>query len=129
MTAPGCPIAKVPTGTPAGNLAKGIPACRRAAELGADIALFPEMWSNGYALHGRPVEDWTAEAVDVDGDFVSAFGELARELSEFARQHIAHYKVPRSIDFRDELPRLPTGKLYKRLLRDEYWGDKTSRIV
>ena len=30
-----------------------------------DIALFPEMWSNGYALHGRPVEDWTAEAVDV----------------------------------------------------------------
>ena len=50
-------------------------------------------------------------------------------LAEFAREHIAHYKVPRSIDFRDELPRLPTGKLYKRLLRDEYWGDKTSRIV
>ncbi len=70
-----------PTGTLAGNLAKGILACRRAAELGADIALFPEMWSNGYALHGRPVEDWTAEAVDVDGDFVSAFGELARELN------------------------------------------------
>ena len=43
-----------PTGTLAGNLAKGIQACRRAAELGADIALFPEMWSNGYALHGRP---------------------------------------------------------------------------
>ena len=70
-----------PTGTLAGNLAKGILACRRAAELGADIALFPEMWSNGYALHGRPVEDWTAEAVDVDGDFVSSFGELARELN------------------------------------------------
>lgn len=70
-----------PTGTLAGNLAKGILACRRAAELGADIALFPEMWSNGYALHGRPVEDWTAEAVDADGDFVSAFGELARELN------------------------------------------------
>lgn len=70
-----------PTGTLDGNLAKGILACRRAAELGADIALFPEMWSNGYALHGRPVEDWTAEAVDVDGDFVSAFGELARELN------------------------------------------------
>lgn len=70
-----------PTGTLDGNLAKGILACRRAAELGADIALFPEMWSNGYALHGRPVEDWTAEAVDVDGDFVSAFGELARKLN------------------------------------------------
>ena len=38
-------------------------------------------------------------------------------------------EVPRSIDFEAELPRLPTGKLYKRLLRDRYWGDKTSRIV
>jgi len=35
----------------------------------------------------------------------------------------------RSIDFEAELPRLPTGKLYKRLLRDRYWGNKTSRIV
>ena len=38
-------------------------------------------------------------------------------------------KCPRSIDFEAELPRLPTGKLYKRLLRDRYWGNKTSRIV
>jgi long-chain acyl-CoA synthetase len=38
-------------------------------------------------------------------------------------------KAPRSIDFADELPRLPTGKLYKRLLRDAYWGKKESRIV
>jgi len=37
--------------------------------------------------------------------------------------------VPRSIDYEAELPRLPTGKLYKRLLRDRYWGNKTSRIV
>jgi long-chain acyl-CoA synthetase len=37
--------------------------------------------------------------------------------------------VPRSIDFEAELPRLPTGKLYKRLLRDRYWGDKASRIL
>ncbi|HVM08286.1 MAG TPA: acyl-CoA synthetase [Acidimicrobiales bacterium] len=46
--------------------------------------------------------------------------ELERELIEFARSHIAHYKVPRSIDFIDEMPRLPTGKLYKRVLRDAY---------
>ena len=32
-------------------------------------------------------------------------------------------KCPRSIDFEEELPRLPTGKLYKRVLRDRYWGD------
>jgi long-chain acyl-CoA synthetase len=51
------------------------------------------------------------------------------ELITFCGQHLARFKVPRSIDFEDELPRLPTGKLYKRILRDRYWGDKTSRIV
>ncbi len=51
------------------------------------------------------------------------------ELIAFCGQHLARQKVPRSIDFEEELPRLPTGKLYKRLLRDRYWGDKKSRIV
>ncbi len=46
--------------------------------------------------------------------------ELAEELRAFARAEIAHYKVPRVIDFRAELPRLPTGKLYKKPLRQEY---------
>ena len=55
--------------------------------------------------------------------------DLAQELIAFTREHIAHYKCPRSIDFEAELPRLPTGKLYKRLLRDEYWGKTGSRIV
>jgi len=55
--------------------------------------------------------------------------ELEQELLAFCRQHLASYKCPRSVDFEDELPRLPTGKLYKRLLRDRYWGDSTSRIV
>jgi fatty-acyl-CoA synthase len=45
---------------------------------------------------------------------------LARELTEYLRDRIAHYKVPRAIDFIDEMPRLPTGKLYKRVLRDRY---------
>jgi long-chain acyl-CoA synthetase len=56
-------------------------------------------------------------------------GATAEELIAFCGQHLARQKVPRSVDFEDELPRLPTGKLYKRLLRDRYWGDKTSRIV
>lgn len=55
--------------------------------------------------------------------------ELERELLAFARERIAHYKAPRSIDFFDELPRLPTGKLYKRLLRDRYWGVTGTTIV
>ena len=54
---------------------------------------------------------------------------LEGELLAYAREHIAHYKCPKSVDFRDELPRLPTGKLYKRLLKDEYWGKTGSRIV
>ena len=55
--------------------------------------------------------------------------DLAEELIVFCSQSLSRQKVPRSIDFEAELPRLPTGKLYKRLLRDRYWGDKTSRIV
>ncbi len=51
------------------------------------------------------------------------------ELLAFCAKHLARQKVPRSIEFEAELPRLPTGKLYKRLLRDRYWGNKTSRIV
>jgi long-chain acyl-CoA synthetase len=54
---------------------------------------------------------------------------FAEELIAFCRQHLAHIKCPRSVDFAAELPRLPTGKLYKRVLRDRYWGDRTSCIV
>ena len=55
--------------------------------------------------------------------------QTVEELLAFCGRHLARQKVPRSIDFEAELPRLPTGKLYKRLLRDRYWGDRTSRIV
>jgi acyl-CoA synthetase (AMP-forming)/AMP-acid ligase II len=48
---------------------------------------------------------------------------LSKELIAFCRQHLADIKCPRSIDFRPELPRHPTGKLYKRLLKDEYWAN------
>ncbi|WP_326644778.1 AMP-binding protein [Nonomuraea fuscirosea] len=47
--------------------------------------------------------------------------ELEAELIAYCRERLAHYKCPKSVDFRPELPRHPTGKLYKRLLRDEYW--------
>lgn len=70
-----------PCGTLESNLKKGIASCRRAKELGADIALFPEMWSNGYRIYNRPVEVWTAEAIPADGAFVRAFGSLAKELN------------------------------------------------
>ncbi len=54
---------------------------------------------------------------------------MAEELIAFCREHLAHLKCPRSIDFEDTLPRLPTGKLYKRQLRDKYWQGHKSRIL
>ena len=60
---------------------------------------------------------------------VEANPALADELIAFVRERLAPYKCPRSIDFEPEIPRLPTGKLYKRLLKDRYWGKKNSRIV
>ncbi len=54
---------------------------------------------------------------------------LQEELMAYAREHIAHFKCPRSVDFEEKLPRLPTGKLYKRLLKDRYWGKTDSKIV
>ena len=69
------------------------------------------------------------KAIVQPADGVQPDEDLAEELLGYARERIAHYKCPKSVDFRDELPRLPTGKLYKRLLKDEYWGKTGSRIV
>ncbi|HEY3623039.1 MAG TPA: AMP-binding protein [Roseiarcus sp.] len=55
--------------------------------------------------------------------------ETEAELIAFCREHLAHQKCPRSIDFEAELPRLPTGKLYKASLRERYWKGRQSRIV
>ena len=55
--------------------------------------------------------------------------DLERELLAHCRERLGGYKGPRTVDFVEELPRLPNGKLLKRGLRDRYWGDSTSRIV
>jgi long-chain acyl-CoA synthetase len=59
-------------------------------------------------------------AVIQPADGVEGSADLAEDLLRYAREHLARYKVPRVVDFRPELPRLPTGKLYKQGLRDEY---------
>ncbi len=81
------------------------------------------------AVFGVPNEDMGEEvkAVVQAAEGIEPNEALAAELLAFAKEHIAGYKVPRTLDFLPELPRLPTGKLYKRLLRDEYWGQKSSR--
>jgi len=83
------------------------------------------------AVFGVPNEDLGEEvkAVVQPMPGIRPSPALAEELSAFCRQHLAHIKCPRSIDFEEQLPRLPTGKLYKRLLRDRYWGERKSRIV
>jgi len=47
---------------------------------------------------------------------------LEAELIAYCKDKISHVKCPKSVDFEEELPRHPTGKLYKRLLKDRYWS-------
>ena len=83
------------------------------------------------AVIGVPNEDLGEEvkAVVQPAPGVDPGPELEQELITFCREHLAHYKCPRTVDFEAELPRLPTGKLYKRLLRDRYWQGHESSIV
>lgn len=69
-----------PTGNLEENKKKGIRYCKMAKEAGADIALFPEMFSNGYDICERTFAEWEKEAVSAEDDFVTCFGELAKEL-------------------------------------------------
>ena len=62
------------------NLEKGLESCRKARDMGADIALFPEMWSCGYRIYDRPREEWIREAIPADGAFAEAFREAAASL-------------------------------------------------
>ncbi|HJR25001.1 MAG TPA: AMP-binding protein [Acidimicrobiales bacterium] len=97
------------------------------------VNVYPQEAENVLALHpkvadvavfGVPNEDFGEEvkAVAQPVDMADAGPELERELIAYCREHLADVKCPRSVDFRDELPRHPTGKLYKRLLKDEYWA-------
>jgi long-chain acyl-CoA synthetase len=104
------------------------------------VNVYPQEAENVLAVHpkvadvavlGVPNDEFgeevkaVVEPVSID----QAGPELERELIAYCRQHLADVKCPRSIDFRAELPRHPTGKLYKRLLKDEYWKGHESRII
>jgi long-chain acyl-CoA synthetase len=55
--------------------------------------------------------------------------ELEAELIAYCRAWLGHYECPRTVDFESELPRLPSGKLLKRLIKDRYWQGHTSRVI
>ena len=83
------------------------------------------------AVVGAPCEEMGEQVVAViqPMDHTDDQAALAAELMAFARANLSHVKSPRRIDFMAELPRHPTGKLYKRLIRDAYWGKGEGRIV
>ncbi len=83
------------------------------------------------AVFGVPNEEFGEEvkAVVQPVNMADAGPALAEELIAFCRQSLSAIKCPRSIDFEAELPRHPTGKLYKRLLKDRYWVGHSKRIA
>jgi len=83
------------------------------------------------AVFGIPHDDFGEEvkAVVQPAPGVEPDDELRELLFAYAREHLAGFKVPRSIDFVDELPRDPAGKLFKRRLRDPYWAQRATQIV
>ena len=70
----------LPCKTTKENLAKGMEACRKAKEMGADIALLPEMWSVGYSIPSD-ISALKSTAIGRDSDFVEEFGKLAKEIN------------------------------------------------
>ena len=83
------------------------------------------------AVFGIPNDDFGEEvkAVVQPKNMADAGPDLEAELIEFCRSEISAIKCPRSIDFEEELPRHPTGKLYKRLLKDRYWPQQGKELV
>ena len=85
------------------------------------------------AVIGIPNEDFGEEVkaivqpTEMPAD-AKAAAHLEQTLIDYCRGHLADVKCPRSVDFREELPRHATGKLYKRLLKDEYWAEANRSI-
>lgn len=90
-------------------------------EVENELALHPAV--TDVAVIGVPNDDLGEEvkAVVIAARSADAGDALGRELIDYSRSRLAHYKCPVSVDFVGELPRLPTGKLLKRQLRDAYW--------
>jgi acyl-coenzyme A synthetase/AMP-(fatty) acid ligase len=95
------------------------------AEIEAALEQHPGIYD--VAVFGIPSEEWgeVVHATVVRSPGSSLTGE---EITAFAREHLASYKVPRSVDFTDELPRTGSGKLLKRQLRAPYWVGRTAQV-
>lgn len=79
------------------------------------------------AVFGVPDDDW-GEAVKAVVVLKPGMQATAEEIIATAAQHLASYQKPKSVDFVESLPKAPTGKILKRMLRDPYW-EKGERKV
>jgi acyl-CoA synthetase (AMP-forming)/AMP-acid ligase II len=95
------------------------------AEIEAVLHSHPSVMDAG--VIGIPNEEW-GEQVHAVVQLKDGATSSSEELEALCREHLAGYKVPRSFEFRDSLPRTESGKLLKRTLRDEYWKDHASRV-
>jgi long-chain acyl-CoA synthetase len=95
-----------------------------------ESAMFGHPKVGDVAVFGIPHEEWGEEvkAVVAPAPGVEPSDALAAELTAFLEGRLARYKLPRSIDFLPELPRDPSGKLYKRKLREPYWAGRQRAI-
>ncbi len=91
------------------------------AEIESVLLSYPKV--GDAAVFGIPNDDWGEEvkAVIEPAEGVEANDELAQEILGYCADKLARFKTPKSIDFTNEMPRDPNGKLYKRKLRDPYW--------
>jgi len=95
----------------------------------AELALAAHPRVVDVAVFGVPDEEMGESLLAVVQPDDPADPPGAEELLAWCRDRLAAYKCPRAVTFRDELPRDPSGKLFKRLLRDPYWEGRASRIV
>jgi long-chain acyl-CoA synthetase len=91
------------------------------AEIENVLLSFPKV--GDAAVFGIPHDDWGEEikAVIEPADGIEPSPELAAEILEYCATRLGKFKLPKTIDFTEALPRDPNGKLYKRKLRDPYW--------
>jgi acyl-CoA synthetase (AMP-forming)/AMP-acid ligase II len=95
------------------------------AEIEAALEQHPDIYD--VAVFGVPSEEW-GEVVHATVVLAPGSALTAGEITAFGREHLASYKVPRSVDFLDELPRTGSGKILKRQLRAPYWAGRTSQV-